>query len=439
MPFIVLTLLLALGAGASAIGATPDPEELISKSRAAFYYPGGDFKARVLMRLVSAGGQERVREMTMLRKNYGEAGDEQKYFIYFFQPAEVKDMTFMVEKYPGRDADRCKAEAELREGYVDYGSSRWDARAGRQVLTWGVGDLVFINDIFPKDYEAFFAGRPLEYLKKGSDGLRLGAYPDFVSLELVLIPRFEPNTYPESGRFRQFDPLPQVTARSIEEPNDDPGNGEIALRAYRRLGEFDAALYAYRGYSRQPALRPDDPAAPQRITFIYPELAVYGASLQGSGLAGVVSLEGGCYDARDDRDGDDPLLPNPQVRFLVGYQRQVWEEGTLGLQYYVEVMREYDNYKGSLPPGFPRERETQGYFTVRFTQFLLNQTLKLSWFSFVSPDEGDSLLNPEITYHFTDHVWGAVGAMVFGGGEEWSRFGQLDGNDHGYVQVRYEW
>jgi outer membrane lipoprotein-sorting protein len=81
-------------------------EEIVEKSQAAFFYQGKDFKARVMMKLVSKGGQERVRELTMLRKNYGPAGGEQKYFIYFFQPADVKDMTFMVNKYQGKDADR---------------------------------------------------------------------------------------------------------------------------------------------------------------------------------------------------------------------------------------------------------------------------------------------------------------------------------------------
>ena len=59
-----------------------------------------------MMRLISKGGQERIREMTMLRKNFGEIGGDQKYFMYFFQPADVKDMTFMVYKYHGKDADR---------------------------------------------------------------------------------------------------------------------------------------------------------------------------------------------------------------------------------------------------------------------------------------------------------------------------------------------
>lgn len=81
-------------------------EETMKKSQAAFLYPGKSFKARVMMKLISKSGKERVRELTMLRKNFGEAGGAQKYFIYFFQPADVKDMTFMVYKYPAKDDDR---------------------------------------------------------------------------------------------------------------------------------------------------------------------------------------------------------------------------------------------------------------------------------------------------------------------------------------------
>jgi len=76
---------------------------------------------------------------------------------------------------------------ELREGYVDYTSSNYDLRIGRQIVTWGVGDLVFINDVFPKDYEAFFSGRPMEYLKIGSDAVKIGMYPSFASAELIIV------------------------------------------------------------------------------------------------------------------------------------------------------------------------------------------------------------------------------------------------------------
>lgn len=98
--FVLLALIMPLEAFALSA------EDVIKKSQAAFHYQGRDFKARVVMKLINKSGQERTRELTMLRKNYGEAGGDQKYFMYFFQPADVKDMTFMVYKYPAKDDDR---------------------------------------------------------------------------------------------------------------------------------------------------------------------------------------------------------------------------------------------------------------------------------------------------------------------------------------------
>ena len=78
--------------------------EIVRKSQAAFYEAGKDFQARVKMTLTSREGQQRLRELTMLRKNY--PAGEQKYFIYFHSPADVAGTTFMVYKYPNRVDDR---------------------------------------------------------------------------------------------------------------------------------------------------------------------------------------------------------------------------------------------------------------------------------------------------------------------------------------------
>jgi hypothetical protein len=329
-------------------------------------------------------------------------------------------------------------ELELREGYLDFTASAWDMRAGRQVITWGLGDLLFINDVFPKDYEAFFSGRPLEYLKKGVDGVKIGAYPGFASFELVVIPFFEPNHFPDHNLFWMFDPMSGITNRERDKPSVTFENTEIALRVYRDIAGFDTSLYFYRGFFRQPSVIPDNFMTPSKLTLIYPELSEYGASLQGRALDGVLSLEAGYYDSREDRSGTDPMLPNSQTRYLIGYQRQMWEDFTVGLQYYGEYMHDYSEYTGNLPKGFPKEKRLHDLVSVRLTQFLLHQTLRLSWFSFWSPSDGDYLLNPEIKYNFTDHIWAAIGAMSFGGGEKWSQFGQLDRNDNVYVQMRYE-
>ena len=104
--FVVsLFLLTSLCQGLSFAKDELSADDIIVKSRLAFYYAGDDEKARVTMELINKAGQKRIRELTMLRKDYEEGG-EQKYFSYFHQPSDVKDTTFMAYKYPDRDDDR---------------------------------------------------------------------------------------------------------------------------------------------------------------------------------------------------------------------------------------------------------------------------------------------------------------------------------------------
>lgn len=102
--FVTASIAMSLFLSSTSFGM--GAEDVVKKSQATFLYPGKDFKARVMMKLINKDGQERIRELTMLRKNYGEPGGDQKYFMYFHQPADVRDMTFLVWKYPRKDSDR---------------------------------------------------------------------------------------------------------------------------------------------------------------------------------------------------------------------------------------------------------------------------------------------------------------------------------------------
>ena len=330
------------------------------------------------------------------------------------------------------------ADVEIREAYIDLTRDRWDLRAGRQIITWGLGDLIFINDVFPKDYEALFSGRPLEYLKKGVDAVKAGFYPDIASFELVVIPFFEPNNFPDSNRFWMFDPLSSVTDRTTVEPASTIENTEVALRVYRDIAGFDTSIYLYKGFYREPSIVPDSLSSPSIIKLIYHELAVYGMSLQRSALGGVAGFEAGYYDSLDDRSGSDPLIPNSQTRFLLSYQRQPIEDLSVTVQYYAEYMHDYEEYERTLIASFPKKRRYRDLTSVRLTYLLLHQNLRLQWFSFWSPTDRDYLFNPEAKYNFTDNIWAAIGANIFGGKEDTTQFGSLDRNDNLYVQARYE-
>ncbi len=322
---------------------------------------------------------------------------------------------------------------EVREAFLDFSGGAFDLRVGRQVVTWGLGDLVFVNDVFPKDHEALFAGRPLEYLKRGIDAVKMGAYPGFASFEFVFAPAFRESRIPDARRFWLFDPMPSVTNRETVKPKQ----GDWGLRAYRDIAGYDAALYFYRGYQRTPSMLPDSLTAPTRIVFFYPELSVYGASLTGRAGDGVLSLEAAYYDSRQDRHGTYFAVPNSQTRLLVAYQIQPWEDLTLNLQYYAEGMRDYESYLVSLPSGSPVEKRWNHTVGLRATQFALHQTLRFSFYASYNTSNGDYFFNPELRYSFSDRIWGALGANAFGG-KPWGQFGQLSRNDNAYLQLRYE-
>jgi len=336
------------------------------------------------------------------------------------------------------DAVDDKAELEVREAYVDYTTGNFDARLGRQIATWGVGDLLFINDVFPKDWVSFFSGRSLEYLKVGVDGARVRFSGETVNAELMLIPFFTPDTLPTPARFFLYDPLATVTNRVETQPTSTYDNSELALRLYRRAGEFDVAAYLYKGFWRSPSMRPDDPVAPTQIDLFYSELYVYGVSAQGNALGGVLSLETGYYDSRDDRNGNDPAIANSQSRFLIGYQRQLKQDLTLGVQYYTEIMADYDQYKQSLPAGFAAQRRYRVTVTLRLEQLLMHQTLRLSLFTFYSPADDDYLVQPKMSYQFSDELSATLGANLFGGKKETTFLGQFDKNDNLYLSARFD-
>lgn len=80
-------------------------EEIMKKSYLAYYYPGEDGVSKVEMKLIDKRGKERIRKFSMLRKDYEEGG-QQKYFIYFIEPNDIRRMTFMVWKHVDKDDDR---------------------------------------------------------------------------------------------------------------------------------------------------------------------------------------------------------------------------------------------------------------------------------------------------------------------------------------------
>lgn len=82
-------------------------QDIADRASAAAYYQGADGKAIVSMEIEDSQGRTRSREFTILRTDIGDQDNgEQRFYVLFSRPADVKNTAFMVWKNIDRDDDR---------------------------------------------------------------------------------------------------------------------------------------------------------------------------------------------------------------------------------------------------------------------------------------------------------------------------------------------
>lgn len=349
-----------------------------------------------------------------------------------------KDLDWGIFKFKGDlvgDGVEDALIGELRELYLDASpADSVDLRLGRQPLTWGTGDLLFINDLFPKDWKSFFIGRDDEYLKAPSDAVKISWFSSFGNLDIVYVPLFTGSNYIDGERLSYYNPLlGSIVGQNFifddHRPNRYFRDDEWALRYSRLLGSAEMAMYAYYGKWKTP-----EGLDPVAVRLTYPDLAAYGASLRGPLAGGIANAEVGYYDSLDDRAGSNPLIRNSELRLLVGFEREILRDLTGAVQYYLEWMADHNVYTQGLG-GAPGKDEHRHVLTLRLTWLLLNQDLRLTFFGYYSPS--DAHLRPKMRYQISDDWTAELGANIFIGRDEHTFFGQFENNTNAYAGLRW--
>ena len=103
---VVLTLLVSGVFAEEAKELTVD--QIVTKANHMAYYQAADGKSKVTMVITDKQGRERNREFNILRKNVDDKDGDQKYYVYFLAPSDVRKMVFMVHKHAdiNQDDDR---------------------------------------------------------------------------------------------------------------------------------------------------------------------------------------------------------------------------------------------------------------------------------------------------------------------------------------------
>ncbi len=326
------------------------------------------------------------------------------------------------------------AGIDVRELWGEWRGDRFELRAGRQMMTWGVADRLFISDIWPKDWAAFYAGLPLEYMKLPTDALKITHFAGPIDLELVLAPRAQVDVVPDAGRWVVYMP---PGLRGERKPAAKLNAGEAGFRLHLPAGGWDFNLYAARTHWHQP-----DKAMDAQGFVIYPRLNVYSGTIQGGFFGGVLSLEAGLYQSVEDSGGTNPLIANSQQRWLVGYEHELWADATLALQVYGERMLHYDRYlpaaqgafaAGRGPKPLPKNRI---FMTANLRMQMLNQTLTASVFA-MHIRHGGTMVNPELSYAVSDALSVTAGGHIFTSGPDSWLLGMMKHDDNAYLWARY--
>jgi hypothetical protein len=329
-----------------------------------------------------------------------------------------------------------KGEYDTREAWIFARPSDFlDLKVGRQVLTWGTGELVFLNDLFPKDWQSFFVGRDAEYLKGPSDAAKCSFFTELANFDVVYTPQFDPDRY-VTGEYVSYwnealgRPAGGDAMVSADKPDRWWRDDEIAVRIYKNIDNYEYALYGYWGFWKTPAGQ----AASGAATF--PALNVYGASARGQVGPGIGNIELAYYQSTDDESGRDPAVRNSEMRYLLGYAQEIGRDFSASLQYYVEQILDYSRYKESLISSHAKDR-CRHVITLQLTKLLMSQNLELSLSAYLSPTDKDAYLRPLVDYKYTDHLALIAGSNIFIGDCRRTFFAQFKNNSNIYLAVRY--
>ena len=325
----------------------------------------------------------------------------------------------------------------LREANVLLTPSEWfDLKIGRQILTWGKGDMLFINDLFPKDWQAFFIGRDLEYLKGVNDAAKLTIYFPWFEFNAIYVPQFDNDIFPDGNRLSFFDGFQGVfigddNKIQTDIPDDWFSDSEFHWRARKNIKGFDLALYGYYGYWKSPA-----GLDVFKGNYIFPRMYAHGASFEGNKFKGIFSIEVGHYYSKDDKKGDDFTINNSRFNFLIGHAMDFKKDFKIAFQYYAEIMMQYDALKDNFPTGATPPKQIHDMVTLRLTKLLNKQRLNLSLFSYYSISDNDGYLRPSISYKLNDNWKIETGGNLFFGENTNTFWSQFQNNNNVFAAIR---
>jgi len=349
------------------------------------------------------------------------------------------DAVYSIDNFYNSDVEKDqRANAVLRENYLDYSAGNWDFRLGRQHVVWGEMVGFFFADVVSARDMREFLLPDFDQLRTPQWAARAEYFADDYHAELLWIPVA---TYDDIGKpggeFYPNQPVPpgfNVRYQQELRPERNTENMNYGLRLSTLKSGWDVSAFYYRStdinqtFYREIITAPTPTISYQarhdRISQAGGTLAKDFGDVVLKGEA--VYTRGRSFTTLNAMDSDG-VTPQNTVDWAAGLDFTLPAESRLNVQIF---QRQYFNYDSDIIS----DKRENGYSLLFNTKILNNWEAQITFIS--STNRTDWLFRPRVTWTFERNWRLLVGADIFKGPPT-SLFGQYDQKDRVYSEVRY--
>lgn len=331
----------------------------------------------------------------------------------------------------------------FRELYLDLNAGNLDVRAGKQIIVWGTADGINPTDnLCPKDYRLF--SNDDNERRFGVNALQAKYYFGNYYLNGIWIADFAASEFPANN-------LPaNIVMNPAQYPEDEFKNTEYAFKFGTNRGSVDYSFSYYSGWNRLPEMGLDHvvPGAPPTIylTPRFHQIQVIGGDI--STTVGKYGLRGeAAYCSTEGGANYNPEIMQPYLLVVLGADRTFLESFNINLQY---IHRTVSDFHDPYEITDPVQRQIalrnaiihrqlaaeQDSVSLRLNNKWLQETLEADLLMIYDFYEQDSMLQPKISYAFTDSVKATLGAFIFDGDTN-TFYGNLKDSNMIYCELKY--
>lgn len=288
-----------------------------------------------------------------------------------------------------------ETEFTLKEGYIDVYKDKWDFRIGNQIVVWGRADGINPTDnLNSKDMTLYTFdeddSRTANFMAKATYNF----YP--LSLDAIYVPSYKATQAPIPYSYTSYD-----------------DKGAVAFKLNYENPKIDGSVSYYSGYSKMPGITMEG-----YTSYLKP----YKQDVIGADFATTFGKYGFrnefAYKHTEDYK-ENSYIPNPEIDYVVGIDRELVKDLSLILQYSVKYIVDYEEAINAIEAKnsiiSQQTKEVQNSIIYRLSWELMYETLHLENLTNYNLDTKELFTRVKGEYDITDSFLFTLGADFYSG------------------------